>query len=403
MSPQPLARPLLRPFLRPLVPLYRLALGMRELRLGRGWERVERLERPVISIGNISAGGAGKTPLTIALARALTRRGIAVDVLSRGYGRRSKLAARVDPTGAAEEFGDEPLLIARAAGVPVFVARQRVEAGRLVETAEANASRQGTTSVVPQMPQNKNRASAPEGTDGAQGLKPPVLVGSGNGTTEVMPCYKASAIEDTPRFALHLLDDGFQHRQLARDVDIVLVNHADLADALLPAGNLREPLASLQRATVLAIPAEEPETASALRAMGFAGPIWRIRRRMEVPTINGPVIAFCGIARPAQFFSGLEQAGLELAVRKVYADHHRYTAAELLQLASAALTTRATLVTTEKDAVRLAPLLHLLPPAVELQTAVLVSEIEDEDAALDWLLTHFEPGRTGISCAPPGR
>jgi tetraacyldisaccharide 4'-kinase len=328
MSVQPSARPLLAP----LTPLYRLALGWRELRLRRAWETVNRLQHPVVSIGNISTGGAGKTPLAIALAQALARRGMAVDVLSRGYGRRSTAPAQVDPQGSYEAFGDEPLHIARAAHVPVYVARQRFEAGQLAESFSA----------------------------------PP---------------------------ALHLLDDGFQHRQLHRDADIVLVNADNLRDTLLPTGNLREPIAALRRATILAIPADEsdakPDTEAALRALGFHQPLWRIRRSMQVPAITGPVIAFCGIARPEQFFTGLAQAGLDLVVRKAYADHHRYTAAELMQLASAALAAGATLLTTEKDAMRLASLLHLLPAAVELKTAGLVSEIADEDAALDGLLAHI--------------
>jgi tetraacyldisaccharide 4'-kinase len=365
-------KPAERPFLAPLTPVYRLGVELRELRLRCGWEQVQRLAKPVVSIGNISAGGAGKTPLTIALAQALTRRGVAVDVLSRGYGRQSQLAARVDPEGTCEAFGDEPLLMARAAGVPVFVARQRVDAGRLAESfllppfPAENAEKdgapetfyleylyQGTTSVVPQSAPDTHRALAPEG------------------------------------LALHLLDDGFQHRQLHRDVDIVLVSGGDLEDRLLPAGNLREPLRALGRATVVVLPAEEPETEAALRASGFAGPVWRVRRRMAVPVIAGSVIAFCGIARPEQFFAGLEQAGLDLVVRKAYADHHGYTAAELMELASAGVAACATLLTTEKDAVRLSGLLHLLPAAVELKTAGLWSEIVGEDAAVEWLVTRL--------------
>ncbi|MDR3724679.1 MAG: tetraacyldisaccharide 4'-kinase [Terracidiphilus sp.] len=321
--------PPVRPQLGPLIPLYRLALGLRELRLRIGWESVRQLQKPVVSIGNISAGGAGKTPLTIALAHALARRGIAVDVLSRGYGRQSRLPARVDPEGSAAAFGDEPLLIARATGLPVYVARQRYEAGRMSEAEE----------------------------------------------TEVK---------------VHLLDDGFQHRQLARVADIVLVSREDLRDHLLPAGNLREPVSALQRATILAIPAEEPKTESELRALGFACPIWRIRRRMDIPEILGPAVAFCGIARPDQFFSGLEQAGLDLAACKPFADHHIYQPNDLLQLANLAAGSRATLLTTEKDATRIGALACLLPPAVQLRTVGLVSEIEDEDAAIGWLLAHIQ-------------
>ena len=124
-----------RRMLLPLTPLYRLALSLRELRLRSGLEPVRRLRFPVVSIGSLSAGGSGKTPLTIALAQALTRRGIRVDVLSRGYGRRSHAALRVNPKGAAEDFGDEPLLIARDSGVPVYVAAQRFEAGSMAEAA----------------------------------------------------------------------------------------------------------------------------------------------------------------------------------------------------------------------------------------------------------------------------
>ncbi len=91
-----------RPWLWPLVPAYRLALGLREVQLRMGLKPVRRLRWPVVSVGNLSAGGAGKTPLTIALAKALTARGVQVDVLSRGYGRHSVLPLLVDPHGAAE-------------------------------------------------------------------------------------------------------------------------------------------------------------------------------------------------------------------------------------------------------------------------------------------------------------
>ena len=311
-----------RPLLAPLVPLYRLAVSLRAERLRRGWEQVRRLEWPVVSIGNLSAGGAGKTPLTIALAQALKKHGVAVDVLSRGYGRSSKVAARVKANGTAEEFGDEPLLIARATGAPVFVARQRCEAGRLAE-----------------LDQNQKK--------------------------------------------IHLLDDGFQHRQLYRDVDLLLISGRELADTLLPAGNLREPLEAFRRASVLVIPAEELATEASLRALGWIGPLWRIRRRMEVPPLAGPVVAFCGIARPEQFFSGLEQAGVPFAARRAFADHHRYTAHDLAQLEAMAATHKATLLTTEKDAARLGAGLP------GLQTASLVTCIEDEPRCVEWLIKQL--------------
>ena len=125
-----------RRLLFPLIPLYRLALAFSRFRLRSGLEPVRRLRFPVVSVGNLSTGGSGKTPLTVALVKALARRGLRVDVLSRGYGRQSQLAAHVNPDGTAEEFGDEPLLIAREAGVPVYVAPERYNAGLLAEAEE---------------------------------------------------------------------------------------------------------------------------------------------------------------------------------------------------------------------------------------------------------------------------
>ena len=186
----------------PLVPLYLAGSTLR-------WAGVKpkRLAGPVVSVGNLSAGGTGKTPFVIALAKLLMAQGIAVDVLSRGYGRTGSGADRVDPEGRAEAFGDEPLLIAREAGVPVFVGAKRLEAGALAERE-----------------------------------------------------FRAQ---------VHLLDDGFQHRQLYRDVDIVLVNSEDLGDRLLPAGNLREPVSALRRATVFAVPSGDDAAVERLRALGL--------------------------------------------------------------------------------------------------------------------------------------
>jgi tetraacyldisaccharide 4'-kinase len=334
-----------RRWLAPLNPLYRLALALRELRLHSGLEPVRRLRYPVVSIGNISTGGSGKTPLTIALAQSLAGRGLRVDVLSRGYGRKSKLAARVNSSGTAEEFGDEPLLIARETGLPVYVASLRYEAGLMAEAEQSNS-------------------------------------------------------EQNHQPIVHLLDDGFQHRQLYRAVDILLLNGQDLTGHLLPAGNLREPLCALQRATVLAFPADEPEVEQYLREIipidrnsetsRWIGPIWRLRRTMEIPTVSSPVAAFCGIANPEQFFAGLEAVGLHLLVRTAFPDHHRYTARDLDHLIAAARAAGATaLVTTEKDRVRLGKLASTFPASLPLKTARLRVEIEEQDAAIDWLINQL--------------
>jgi tetraacyldisaccharide 4'-kinase len=317
-----------RPWFWPLVPAYQLALALRELQLRMGLKPVRRLRRPVVSVGNLSAGGAGKTPLVIALAKALTARGVEVDVLSRGYGRRrSTLPVLVDSRGTADEFGDEPLVIAREAQVPVYVAAERYEAGLMAEAASRQAG-------------------------------------------------------------VHLLDDGFQHRQLHRDLDILLLSREDLNDHLLPAGNLREALHAAERASIIAIPADEPEVAELMQARGWKGTVWRVRRRMDVPQVAGPAVAFCGIARPEQFFEGLESAGLDragwrLAARFAFPDHHSYTTDDLERIASAAQKAgAAALLTTAKDRVRLGAMAASLP----IQTVPLWVEIENESAAIEWLI-----------------
>ena len=347
-----------RRLLFPLIPLYRLALALRELQFLTGLEPVRRLRFPVVSIGNLSTGGSGKTPLTIALAQALAGRGLRVDVLSRGYGRQSKIAARVNPNGAAEEFGDEPLLIARETGLPVYVAPCRYDAGLLAEAEESRA-------------------------DNMSGL-----VGQGF-SPDTKPAIPTGAL--APEVCVHLLDDGFQHYQLARDVNILLLNQRDWQDWLLPAGNLREPIAAISRADVLALPANDPELANELQAWGWKGPIWRLRRTIEIPAINGPIAAFCGIAHPDQFFEGLEDAGLEVALRLSFPDHYTYTVSVLEELIAQARKMDATaVITTEKDLVRMGNLALTFPKSMPLTTARLRIEIEDQDAAIDWLVSSLE-------------
>ena len=326
-----------RPLMLPLVPLYAAGLALHELRLNRGWEPIRRLQHPVISIGNLSTGGSGKTPLAITLARLLSARGLHVDVLSRGYGRASREPARVQPQGTAEQYGDEPLLIAREAGVPVYVAPERYDAGQLAEV------------------------------DAKQVDAPPQV---------------------------HILDDGFQHRQLHRDIDVLLVNHEDWHDHLLPAGNLRETLNATRRANALAIPSDNPAFEAELRAWGWTGPVWRLRRRMEIPQVTGSVVAFCGIARPAQFFAGLEAAGVTLASRLPFPDHHRYTPRDVERLIATARSARAAcFITTEKDEVRLGSLASIFPSLLPLKAARLSLSIENESHVSDRLAARLVSDR----------
>lgn len=401
-----------RNLLFPLIPFYRAGLALREVCLTTGREPIRSLRWPVVSVGNLSTGGAGKTPLTIALAKALTRQGIHVDVLSRGYGRSGSAPAHVNPDGTAEQFGDEPLEIAREAGVPVYVAAQRYEAGLLAEAEFSAISDTGKTDELQLSTDSEPAADFQTSTGDAPYTdnrifpharpSPEFLKRPGFGRATGQPITNEGlASEGSLAVRVHLLDDGFQHRQLRRNVDILLLTAHDLDDLLLPAGNLREPLKALRRATILAVYATEPEVEKYLSRVvlldrnsegpRWTGPVWRLHRRMEVPSIGGPAIAFCGIARPQQFFAGLESAGLHLASRVVFADHHRYIPHDIDCLLDAARSVNAAaFVTTEKDRVRLGGLAERLAASIPLVTAKLRIEIDNEAAAIDWLM-HGRP------------
>src|ERR1700692_3881332 len=190
----------------PLTWLFSEAVRARNARYDRGRAPVSRLRLPVISVGNLSVGGSGKTPFVQTLGRWLSAQGIGYDVLSRGYRRRSRGVLRVDPAGPAALYGDEPLLLARTLEAPVFVGEDRYLAG-----LEAEAGALGRERSLEREPGGR-------------------------------------------RTRLHILDDGFQHRRLHRDFDIVLLGHGDLRARLLPFGRLREPLSSLGRADAVAAP-----------------------------------------------------------------------------------------------------------------------------------------------------
>ena len=414
----------LRRLLFPLTPAYRLGLAIREFRLRRGWERVRRLGFPVVSIGNLSTGGAGKTPFAIALAKALKARGFAVDVLSRGYGRRTSDPASVDPTGSPEEFGDEPLLIAQEAGVPVYVGAERYAAGVIAEKIENLPSGakardhleavSGTTEVVPFQSSPEQEVFPPSGAKAHVDLT--AVAARLKSCPDTRPVAREVSREalkscpETKHLWVHILDDGFQHRQLHRDVDILLLNREDWQDRLLPAGNLREPQRAAERADVIAIPENEAGLERELRAWGWNGPVWRLHRRMEVPHVDGPVVAFCGIARPEQFFAGLEAAGLRIAARIAFRDHHRYTAGDMERVMRVADSVGAKwLVTTQKDQIRLEREDGGLGfPAFATKnvaktghgrffTAGLRIEIQDEEAALDWLTRRLNDAGIRLS------
>ncbi len=324
-----------RAALLPLAAIYGAAVIAKNLAYENRW-LTAKLRWPVISIGNLSVGGSGKTPLTIRLAELLTAEGMAVDVLSRGYGRTSQLTEQVDAAGNAERFGDEPLLISRRAGVPVFVGASRYQAGLLAEDV------------------------------------------SGQNPTVYLP-------------AVHLLDDGFQHRQLARDVDIVVVHRSDFVERLLPAGRLREPLKAMCRADFLALREEDADLEPRLYRLRVTAPILWMRRSLTIPNelagTAGKVIAFCGIARPDEFFSALIARNINVELAVTFPDHHRYSSADVNRLKTAAAEAHAdAFVTTEKDAVRLDPsLLQILESVAPLRVARLDVSLRDETLVLQQL------------------
>ncbi len=280
----------------PLTWLFSKAVRVRNARYDSGRAPVARLRLPVVSVGNLSVGGSGKTPFVQTLGRWLTTQGIGYDVLSRGYRRGSRGVLRVDPAGPAELYGDEPLLLARTLEAPVFVGEDRFLAGL---AAEASAKQ------------------------------------NGGGTRLHIP-------------RLHILDDGFQHRQLHRDFDIVLLAPGDLRGRLLPFGRLREPLSALTRAHAVAAPEE--------LAPLLTGPnVWHTRRRLVLdrPAPSRP-LAFCGLARPRQFWQSLADIGIEPVATYAFGDHHRYTARDIALLKRLARQHDANgFVTTEKDLVKL--------------------------------------------------
>lgn len=272
-----------------------------------GWmsgERVEGLR--VISVGNLNVGGTGKTPAVLFLAEWLIREGRRVGILTRGYGRGSReplcFTGR-ERLPSVEDAGDEPLLLAR-----------RCPEARLLVGADRRAL--------------------------------------------------ARRARDEFGLEVVLLDDGFQHRRLARDEDVVVVDEAvGFGNGrMLPRGPLREPLSALSRATLLWVrasaspaihwpPVTVPRVRTLYRPTGWVDPGGALHstRRLE----GQPVLALAGLARPGGFVRTLEELGVEVRGTAFFADHHRFSAEELRAVEARAVSLGARVVTTEKDRVRL--------------------------------------------------
>jgi tetraacyldisaccharide 4'-kinase len=341
-----------------LAGLYGRAAQWRRAWYERHPHRRVRLDRPVISVGNLVVGGSGKTPVVAALARLLQQHGERPAILSRGYARRifaDGVVVVSDGTRVlqpAARSGDEPQMLARSLpGVPVLVARERFLAGRLAE----------------------RRFDA----------------------------------------TVHVLDDGFQHVQLARDIDLVIVSTADLGDAMLPAGGLREPLSAMRHAAALLVPGADEDAAvvaehSSVLGAGFSRPtrpeVFQIRAHYEalrpvaagdllrVEERGGRVVAVAGIARPERFFAALRSQGWDVVCEMVFRDHHWFTDRDVRTITRAARDRDADLVvTTEKDAMRLSlPDLFCLPMRVA---------IEPEHRFAEWLSERLSAARARRGCA----
>lgn len=281
--------------------LYALAV-----RIHRACSRPLRLPLPVVSIGNITLGGTGKTPLVIALARELAGRGLRPAVLTRGYGSGRRQPLQVRPDLPVALVGDEALELAASLcplGVAVWAGSDRATAAR--------------------------RA----------------IVGGAE---------------------LLLLDDGLQHWRLARDCDLTVLDAVQrLGNGLtFPAGPLREPAGALARAQLLVLTGRgEPQLAGL--PWPATKPWLAVPSAIALPEqlLQRPLLAFCGIGLPQKFFAALRERGCRLVASEVFPDHHPYAQGDLERLLAQARATSAVLVTTVKDWQRLAPLLASLPPA----------------------------------------
>lgn len=340
-----------------LIPLslgFRLGVTIRAAAYRRGWLKTQRLNRPVISVGNLTTGGTGKTPLVAFLAETLLKHGWKPAILTRGYGRRSGndllcIAPAPQRTPDPREVGDEPALLARQLPqVPIVVCADRYRAGR-----EA---------------------------------------------------------EERFNVDVHVLDDGFQHLMLARDLDIVTLDTTqEVFDyALLPAGPLREPLSALERAHVVVLTRAGLGDAWALedqvrRRNPHAVPIPSVTEfcgllnistseRYSAEAWRGKkVFAFAGIGNSRAFFANLEMWGFLLAGRAPFRDHHVYGLEEIRRLNTRAQAVGAeALVTTEKDALNFP-----LPWKAHLPVFACVTRIKlrDEESFEDVLFSRLQATR----------
>jgi tetraacyldisaccharide 4'-kinase len=323
-----------------IAPFYRLGVSARNWGFNRRWTSIQRASVPVISVGNITLGGTGKTPMVEYVARWGRSRGLRVAILSRGYGQ-------------SHGMNDE---------------------GRVLEEN------------LPDVPHLQGRDRVALARIATEELESELLV----------------------------LDDGFQHRRLARDLDIVLLDALDPfgLGRIFPSGLLREPISSLRRAGMVVLTRGDLVSAERRkeirrRAEHAAGPLdWSVARHAPLGLIGEggveeslsslagrPVAAFCGIGNPEGFRRTLEGLGVNLVGFRAFPDHHPYTSADVADLATWVTGLHAELaLTTQKDSVKLrAETLGSVP----LRAVRIGIEVMEGEAHLLDVLAHVAPASNG--------
>lgn len=331
---------ILTPITIPLSLVYGCIIYLRNLFYDYGWFTTEEFKLPIISVGNITTGGSGKTPLVMYLANLLIKNGKNPSIVSRGYGRKSqglvvvhdgkKMKAKV------ESAGDEPFLMASILkSVPVIVCEDRREAIRHL----LNSS---TVNII-------------------------------------------------------IMDDGFQHRKVKRDLDIITISANDKKNnyRLLPWGRLREPLQNIKRADAVVVTKTENFTSpnihvkvsSVFNGSPIFSTIIPILMKYESSgyhkslPLTIPLFAFCGIGEPASFFKSIEQLDIRIGGKRIFPDHQKYTGSVINELSAQINSSQIKgIITTEKDLVKLP---DSFLDEFDIYVIKIEMEFEDESGILD--------------------
>jgi len=324
------------PIYLPLAALYGAGVATRNALYALGVLRTHRVKLPVVSVGNLSAGGTGKTPFVVLLVENLSRRGVRVAVVARGYGRKGTGTVVVGDDPDARRTGDEPAMIARRMRATVVVDDSKLTAAQWV---------------------------------------------AGQGLADVI-----------------VVDDGFQHRALYRDLDIVLLTQEEVrrGGCLLPAGYRREPLAALKRAHLVAVTgcADLGEFRQASSKLAWLDPVPVVGATLAVESVldastqrplelsGRRVLALSGIGNPPSFERTLQSLGAIVVGHQAFPDHHWFARTDLEKAGAVARSLGAEhVVTTEKDLVRISPLAGTL--AVPLAVVRVRHEIVSGTEILD--------------------